>query len=88
MAPQTSDPKLPALPAGEPRIAYLAKLATFHRTSLVYKNVNGTPLDVAVLVPKKLASSPPADPSRLLVHFHGGALVMGCVLEPAFTSIW
>lgn len=79
---------MPAMPATPPRVEYLAKLATFHRTSLVYKNVNGTPLEVAVLVPKGLAASPPADPSRLLVHFHGGALVVGCVLEPTFTSLW
>ncbi len=74
--------------AMKPRTAYLSKMATFHRTSLVYKNVNGTPLDVGVLVSKKLASSTSSKPSPLLVHFHGGSLVIGCIFEPTFTSIW
>ncbi len=45
-------------------------------------------MDVGVLVSKKLAASPWSKPSPLLVHFHGGSLVLGCIFEPFFTSIW
>lgn len=64
-------------------------LARFTRQDLVYKTVNDIRLSVAILTPKSL---PPSDNDTkeypVIVHFHGGALIVGTNPDPAFTSQW
>lgn len=62
-------------------------LARFDRQDLVYKTVNDTPLSVAILTPLSLTHSD-AKTYPVIVHFHGGALVVGTNPDPAFTSRW
>jgi len=62
-------------------------LAQFNRINLVYKTLNDTPFKAAVLIPKSLTP----DPSKtypVLVHFHGGALILGTNPDPSFLSRW
>jgi acetyl esterase/lipase len=63
-------------------------LPHFERETLCYKTLDGTDFDVAVLVPKSLASSGENTNSPLLVHFHGGGLLMGTILDSAILSVW
>ncbi|KAK0643867.1 Alpha/Beta hydrolase protein [Cercophora newfieldiana] len=62
--------------------------AFFNRTDLVYKTLDGVPfVEAAVLIPKSLAP----DPSKsypVLVHFHGGALIVGTNPDPSFFARW
>ena len=58
----------------------------FDQITLVYKTMKGVPFEVAVLVPKSIQSEKTSCP--LLVHFHGGALIIGTTLEPAFLAPW
>lgn len=63
------------------------KLGLFDRTDVVYKTLNGISFKVAVLVPKlSIASRTHARP--LLVHFHGGGLIMGTILDPVMLPRW
>jgi len=61
-------------------------LPRFERAELVYKTIDNTQFECSVLVPKSIAST--VKPLPLLVHFHGGSLVMGTRLEPFFLSKW
>jgi hypothetical protein len=61
-------------------------LPHFERLELVYKTLDNTPFECSVLIPKSILSKEVSCP--LLVHFHGGALVMGTRLEPFFLSKW
>lgn len=63
-------------------------LPRFDRISLIYKTLNGTDFDAVVLVPKSLASSGKTMNSPLLVHFHGGGLMMGTPLDTEILSVW
>ncbi|KAK1836835.1 Alpha/Beta hydrolase protein [Podospora conica] len=64
-------------------------LARFNRQDIVYKTVNDIPLSAAILTPKSL---PPSTTDQkkypVIVHFHGGALIVGTNPDPAFTSQW
>lgn len=62
-------------------------LARFDRQDLVYKTVNDTPLSVAILTPLSLTHND-VKTYPVIVHFHGGALVVGTNPDPAFTSRW
>jgi acetyl esterase/lipase len=61
-------------------------LPRFERVDTVYKTLDGTPFTAAVLVSRTLKSGQKTCP--LLVHFHGGGLYMGTILEPFFLSRW
>ncbi|KAK4449847.1 Alpha/Beta hydrolase protein [Podospora aff. communis PSN243] len=61
--------------------------AHFNRIDLVYQTIDGIPLEAAVLIPKSLIP----DPSKsypVLVHFHGGALIVGTNPDPSFFAQW
>jgi cephalosporin-C deacetylase-like acetyl esterase len=63
------------------------KFEQFERADVVYKTLNGVPFHAAVLVPKSsIGSHTQAHP--LLVHFHGGGLVMGAALDPGMLPHW
>ncbi|KAK9234104.1 Alpha/Beta hydrolase protein [Lipomyces kononenkoae] len=59
----------------------------FDRITLVYKRLNGTDFLAAALVPKSLSTEKKKS-CPVLVHFHGGGLVNGAILEPAYLSQW
>lgn len=63
-------------------------LADFERIDLIYKTLNEVDFEVAVLLPKSLASSRLDITCPLAAHFHGGGLVIGTVLDPFFTAKW
>jgi hypothetical protein len=63
-------------------------LPRFERDTLCYKTLGSTDFEVAVLVPKSLTSSSKKVNSPLLVHFHGGSLLMGTILDSAILSVW
>lgn len=63
-------------------------LINFERIDLVYKTLNEVDFEVAVLLPKSLASSQLDFICPLAAHFHGGGLVTGTVLDPFFTAKW
>lgn len=64
-------------------------LARFDRQDLVYKTANNTPLSVATLTPLSLPhSNDDTKTYPVIVHFHGGALIVGTNPDPAFTSQW
>jgi hypothetical protein len=63
-------------------------LPRFERIDLCYKTLASTDFGVAVLVPNSLASSGKKTDTPLLVHFHGGALIMGTILDSAILSVW
>ncbi|KAK0659158.1 Alpha/Beta hydrolase protein [Cercophora samala] len=66
-----------------------ARLAEhYHRLDITYKTVNTTAIKTAVLVPKKLAASNKKTDAPVVVHLHGGGLVIGTNLEPAFIADW
>ncbi|KAK3318885.1 Alpha/Beta hydrolase protein [Apodospora peruviana] len=69
-------------------MAAVELLATFERFDPVYKTVDSTPIGVAVLVPKTLASSGTPTTCPLMVHFHGGCLIIGTNPEPHFIGKW
>ncbi|KAJ9144981.1 Alpha/beta hydrolase fold-3 [Pleurostoma richardsiae] len=61
-------------------------LPRFERHELVYKTMNDVPFHVSTLVPKGIAFAKMTCP--VLVHFHGGGLINGVTLEPAFLATW
>jgi acetyl esterase/lipase len=63
-------------------------LPLFDRVDIIYKTLNGIDFDAAILVPKTLLSSDGKAISPLLVHFHGGALLMGTNLDVEILSVW
>lgn len=63
------------------------RLTPFERADVVYKTLNNTPFEAAVLVPKRSLASK-NNPSPLLVHFHGGGLIMGTNLDPVMLPQW
>ncbi|KAK0744868.1 Alpha/Beta hydrolase protein, partial [Apiosordaria backusii] len=60
----------------------------YHRLDITYKTVNTTAIKTAVLVPKALAASKKKTDAPVVVHLHGGGLIMGTNLEPAWISDW
>ncbi|KAK3322721.1 Alpha/Beta hydrolase protein [Apodospora peruviana] len=59
----------------------------FKRFDVVYKTVDGIPFDASALVPTTVIDSlRPARP--VLVHFHGGAFIMGTALDRELTPLW
>ncbi|KAK0627435.1 Alpha/Beta hydrolase protein [Immersiella caudata] len=62
-------------------------LAYFNRINLVYKTLDGIPFEAAVLIPKSLTPDP-AKSYPVLVHFHGGALIVGTNPDPSFFARW
>ncbi|KAH7190135.1 Alpha/Beta hydrolase protein [Fusarium oxysporum] len=63
------------------------KLQNFHQLEAVYKIIDGIPLGVSILVPKHIGSSEEAK-CPLLVHFHGGGLVIGTRLDAPIMPLW
>jgi hypothetical protein len=63
-------------------------LPRFERETWHYKRIGNTDFEVAVLVSRSLASSSKKTNSPLLVHFHGGGLIMGTILDSAILSVW
>jgi acetyl esterase/lipase len=64
-----------------------SKLQNFHQLEAVYKIIDGIPFGVSILVPKHIASSEEAK-CPLLVHFHGGGLVIGTRLDVPIMPLW
>ncbi|KAK5658368.1 hypothetical protein OQA88_2344 [Cercophora sp. LCS_1] len=62
-------------------------LAQYTRIDLVYKQINNLSLSAAALIPNSILSSP-AQSYPILVHFHGGALLLGTNPDPSFLSLW
>ncbi|KAL2132422.1 hypothetical protein VTI74DRAFT_3820 [Chaetomium olivicolor] len=64
--------------------------ARFERINIAYKTVNNTPIETAILVPKKLLAKSPDSITAVpvLVHFHGGGLRVGTNPEPFFLADW
>ncbi|KAH6982460.1 Alpha/Beta hydrolase protein [Ilyonectria destructans] len=63
------------------------RLEPFERADVVYKTLNDIPFEAAIVVPKtSIASQNHARP--LLVHFHGGGLIMGTTLDPVMLPHW
>ncbi|KAK4652262.1 hypothetical protein QC762_609590 [Podospora pseudocomata] len=60
----------------------------YHRLDVTYKTINATAIKAAVLVPKKLAASNKKTDAPVVVHFHGGGLIIGTNLEPVFIADW
>ncbi|CAM1503241.1 Fc.00g080170.m01.CDS01 [Cosmosporella sp. VM-42] len=58
----------------------------FERVDLTYKTLNGISFTASIFVPNSLQQAQKTSP--LLVHFHGGGLVMGTNPEPHFLSRW
>ncbi|KAF2668488.1 alpha/beta-hydrolase [Microthyrium microscopicum] len=63
-------------------------LPRFERVDLCYKTLGSTEFEAAILVSHSLASSSRKTNRPLLVHFHGGGLLMGTILDSAILSVW
>lgn len=63
-----------------------SKYSAFRISDFTYKTVNETPLLASVLVPKEL--KPESGPRPILVHFHGGGLVLGDKLYEEWFPLW
>ena len=63
------------------------KLQNFNQLEAVYKIMDGIPFGVSILVPKHVTSSEEAK-CPLLVHFHGGGLVIGTRLDAPIMPLW
>ncbi|KAK4121243.1 alpha/beta-hydrolase [Parathielavia appendiculata] len=62
--------------------------ARFDRIDVAYKTVNNTPIEAAIFVPKTLSPEAGPKPVPVLVHFHGGALIVGANPDPFFLTDW
>lgn len=61
----------------------ITKLTNFTRKEFVYKIVNDQPIEAAVCVPRNASGRLP-----LLVHWHGGGLVIGEKLYEPWLATW
>lgn len=61
-------------------------VSKFDRLDVPYKEVNGNPIEAAILIPKSLSSN--GKPVPILADIHGGGLVMGTNPEPGFLARW
>lgn len=62
-------------------------LTQYTRINLVFKQIGTLSLEVAVLIPNSILSSP-TKTYPILVHIHGGALIIGTNPDPSFLSVW
>ncbi|KAK4104452.1 alpha/beta-hydrolase [Parathielavia hyrcaniae] len=64
--------------------------ARFDRIDVAYNTVSDTPLEAAIFVPKTLSEAAQAgtNPIPILVHFHGGALIVGGNPDPYMLPGW
>jgi carboxylesterase type B len=58
----------------------------YDRIDVNYKEVNGTRIEAAVLVPKVLSAKKTTAP--VIVHLHGGGFMVGSNLDPALLADW
>jgi len=58
----------------------------YDRIDVNYKTVNNTSIETAVFVPKCLSTKKLTTP--IIVHFHGGGLILGTNPEPFCLSDW
>lgn len=65
-------------------MASTSKFNNFYSKDLVYKTVNGHPIEATISVPKRAA------PGKLpvLVHLHGGCLVVGDKMYEDWCAAW
>jgi cephalosporin-C deacetylase-like acetyl esterase len=56
----------------------------FNATDITYKTVNSTHLGLTILIPKHIKSGK----CPLLVHFHGGGLIVGDKMFPDWFALW
>ncbi|KAL5585693.1 hypothetical protein FOVSG1_013385 [Fusarium oxysporum f. sp. vasinfectum] len=61
-----------------------SKFERFNQTDLVFKTIGNTPLIASVLVPKTVQSGK----RPLLVHFHGGGLIVGDRMYETWFALW
>ena len=61
--------------------------ARFDRIVVTYKTVHNTALEAFIFVPKTISATD-ATTAPVLVHFHGGALILGTAPEPFFLTDW
>ncbi|KAF5016227.1 hypothetical protein F66182_12161, partial [Fusarium sp. NRRL 66182] len=62
----------------------LDRFRNFTRTDYVYKEIDHIPLYATVLLPKQV----PSGPRPVMIHFHGGGLVMGDRMYPDWFALW
>jgi acetyl esterase/lipase len=60
------------------------KFDPFNRTDLVYKTIGATSFVASVLIPKSVAKGK----RPLLVHFHGGGLMVGDRMFGDWFPLW
>jgi carboxylesterase type B len=60
------------------------RFATFHTADFTYKTVGDTPLDLTILIPKGVKTGK----CPLLVHFHGGGLIVGDKMFADWFAFW
>jgi acetyl esterase/lipase len=70
-----------------------SRFAPFTQDDFTYKTVSETPLQATVLVPKSIIErgtegGKSAKKCPVLVHFHGGALVVGDRMFEDWFAIW
>ena len=58
----------------------------YDRIDVNYKTVNKTGIETAIFVPKSLSAKKLTTP--IIVHFHGGGLILGTNPEPFSLSDW
>lgn len=63
-----------------------SKFDQFNITDVEYKKINGHAIETSILVPK--AATDGNRPVPILVHFHGGGLVLGSRLFEPWFSNW
>lgn len=61
-----------------------AKFGAFDEIEVAYKTVSGTPLETSILIPKNAQNRE----CPVLVHFHGGGLMVGDKLFAPWFPLW
>lgn len=60
----------------------------YAQTDVVYKTVNNASIEAAIFVPRSILNNKHGKPAPVVVHFHGGGLIVGTNPEPAFFGNW
>ncbi|KAK1149050.1 hypothetical protein N8T08_007727 [Aspergillus melleus] len=63
-------------------------LAQFQILTTTYKTVHGHDITTDILIPRSLYTNPPRKPRPILLRYHGGGLIAGSSLFPAFFNPW
>ncbi|KAH8430694.1 alpha/beta hydrolase [Aspergillus melleus] len=63
-------------------------LAQFQILTTTYKTVHGHDITTDILIPRSLSTNTPQTPRPILLRYHGGGLIAGSSLFPAFFNPW